>query len=213
MGKTTRQAPPSLAELRQRILDGHDVTPAEYAQARTLAELDELQALADAQAAARQAEADRLDHIRQIKARVIDAEAAADDRADTATIRDAVVRIIGRHLSLARAVRAARADLARLGVPEGDEIEGLRWQHAGMGYGDCVAIDGRRLCITANPGFVIADALGDACTVAGSPHHLSPGVQFDATPKSRIETDDHRQARLKRAAEMRATLFSQETAE
>ncbi|MEU4405040.1 hypothetical protein AB0F88_10975 [Streptosporangium sp. NPDC023963] len=209
---TTKETP-SLAELRQRILDGGTVSPEEYAQAQTLAEIEELQVLADQKAAAQKAKDDHRDHVRAVKATVIDAEAAVDDQADLATIRAATVRIIGRHLNLAKAVRTARADLMRLKVPAGEDIEGIGWHEAGMGIPDSLMVDGRRHSITANPGVVIAAALSDACSTAGSSRHLEPQVRLNVPPKPYVETDEQRQERLLRAEAMKAKLRSEATAE
>jgi hypothetical protein len=210
MAKTTQTR--TLAELRQAVLDGEHVTEDEYARAKTLAELDQLQAEADRQAAARQAEAERLDAIRAIKTRVIEAEAAADNAADTDLITQAVTRMIRREHDRATVVRQARVDLARLGVTESTTVEGISWANAGMGIADRITIDGRPVTINPYPGRAIADALEQACQAAGATvHTLRPSIDVQQRRKPAVETDEAkrrneqaRQAALERIAKRNA---------
>ncbi|GHE28684.1 hypothetical protein GCM10017673_33970 [Streptosporangium violaceochromogenes] len=189
MPKTTQKAPPSLAELRQRILDGHDVTPAEYAQARTIAELDELQALAEVQAAARQAEADRVAHVEQVKAEILSQAGDTDaDQADADLIRDAAARIITRAKNRYAAVNHGIASLRRLGLTEGEEYAGATWKNASMGLSDAVIIDGRRIGQTP-AGPALADALAGALADAGVQRgYLAPliHVHGNAQPRQKV---------------------------
>lgn len=203
--------PPTFAELRQRILDGGDVTPEAYERARTLAELDELQRQADQLAAQRQAEAARLDTIRQIKARVLAAENLDGDQADMDAIAEAAARIIRRHKHRAEAVRQAMRALAQQRVQDGQAVEGIAWCNAGMGRPEGITVDGRTLGSYAHPGGPIADALNTACHSAGvQAQLLAPQLHIQAshkqpTPEQIAErervAERARQAALARIAE------------
>ena len=202
---TTTQTP-TLAELEARILRGEPVDPGEWTRARALAELAELKARAEREAAEREAETRRLAEIRQIRADVLAAAADVDDTADIALIAEAAERIIRRHQRLADVVRDARTRLARLGVPERRTVEGIRWRQAGMGYADSVEVDGRVISIIATPGRPIAAALDDACRRAGiNPHMLGPFVQLNY---SRPPTPEELEARERAAAAARAAALA-----
>ncbi|MEV7007547.1 hypothetical protein [Streptosporangium sp. NPDC051022] len=189
MGKTTGQeTAPTLEELRQRILDGQDVTPDEYAKARTLAELDELQKLADAQAAARQAEANRLAEVERIKADVLAQYGDLDDdAADADLIRQAAARLITRAKGRQSAINYGMANLRRLRLAESEEVAGAQWRNAGMGTSDAVILDGRRLGILP-PGPAIADALAGALADAGVQRgYLAPLIHVHGKARPRQE--------------------------
>lgn len=196
MAKTpTTSSAEDLAALKARILDGaQDVTAEELARATALAELDELQREADRQAAARQAEAERLAAVRQVRDRLLDFENALDHQADVTLIAEATARVLKRDGERVRLIDDSRTALTRLGVPvDAQPVENVSHGDAGMGYGDHVTIDGQRLQASREAGAIIADALGQACNMAGLSHGvLVPNVRIHAKRKPRQETDEQR---------------------
>ncbi|MFG1617357.1 hypothetical protein ACGFI3_31730 [Nonomuraea wenchangensis] len=180
MTKTSDPAP-SLNDLKARLLAGDDtVTAEQLARAAEVQQWEDLRRQAAELKAAEEAEADRLDAVRAIKARVLAAESLDDDQADMRAITEAAARIITRHGNRAQAVRDAIRDLAKQRVHDGgDPIEGIRWNNAGMGRPEGVTVDGRHLSASSYPGAVIADAILQALTDAGVRRQvITPHVQL-----------------------------------
>ncbi|MFG1619524.1 hypothetical protein ACGFI3_42800 [Nonomuraea wenchangensis] len=179
MAKTSEPTP-SLDELKARLLAGDQtVTADQLGRAAEIALWEDLRRQAEALQAAEQAEADRLDAIRAIKASVLAAESLDDDQADMLAITEAAARIITRHRERATAVGDAKGALMRQRVPEGEQVEGIAWNNAGMGRPEGVTVDGRRLAASSYPGAVIADAILQALTDAGVRRQvIAPHVQL-----------------------------------
>lgn len=201
--------------MKAAILAGEPVTADELARATAADELARLQAEAERLAAERRAEAERRDQIRRVRAEVLAAEQRVDDAGDIAAITEAAARIISRHRRLAEVVRAARVKLARLGVQEGEEVEGVRWRDAWWGRADSIQIGDRTLTVTAYPGQPIALALLAACEQAGvNKHLLRPHIDIThSRPRTREEmaAAERRSEQARQAALARIVERQQET--
>lgn len=211
MAKTS-EPPPSLNDLKARLLAGDDtVTAEQLARAAEVAEWEDLRRRAAELKAAEEAEAARLDAIREIRAKVLDAASLDDDQADIDAIAEAAARIIRRHKHRAEAVRQAMRALAQQRVQDGQAVEGIAWYKAGMGRPEGITVDGRTLGSSAHPGGPIADALNTACHSAGvQTQLLAPQLRIQASHKQptpeQIAEREHvaeraRQAALARIAE------------
>jgi hypothetical protein len=213
MTMTTEGAPPTFAELRQRILDGGTVSEDEYARAKTLAELDELQAIAEQQAAARQAEAERTARIAEIGEKLTAAFDDEGDEADLEIIRTAVASIAQRADRRRQAFDAAFGALAREGVPiSGQPVAGATRHPYGMGLGERIEIDGRTITYVA-PGRNVSDAIVSGLADAGKGRgFLVPGVELGGKRKTRTETPEQAKQREQLMVDMRAKLAAEEAA-
>lgn len=128
---TTEDQPPTFAELRQRIIAGGDVSPEAYERARTLAELDELQQIADTQAAARQAEQERTARFDALRARaqhIVDQRQQRDDLAEQ--IRQAAADMIRIQDAMEAEQGAVIHALVGEGIRAGQEDHGIGWANA-----------------------------------------------------------------------------------
>lgn len=205
MAKTS-EPPPSLNDLKARLLAGDDtVTAEQLARAAEVAEWEDLRRRAAELKAAEEAEAARLDTIRQIKARVLAAENLDGDQADMDAIAEAATRIIRRHKHRAEVVREAMTALAKQRVKDGETVEGIAWYNAGMGRPEGVTVDGRALGSYAHPGGPIADALNTACHSAGvQAQLLAPQLHIQASRKQptpeQIAEREHVAERARQAA-------------
>lgn len=164
----TTTEPPTFAELRQRILDGGDVTPEEYERARVLAELDELQQQADQRAATRQAEAERAARFDDLRTR---ARGILDQRQQRDTLADTLRQTLAEMIRIQDAMEADRdaviSGLLAEGIRPGNEDHGIGWANAdAFTQADHIRLDGNRVAL-GNIRVPIQDALAGALADTG----------------------------------------------
>lgn len=168
MGSSNTTEAPTYAELRQRVLDGQHVDGDEYLKAKTLAELDELQTLADQQAAARQAEAERrarFDELRTRAQRIVDHQQQRDALAEQ--VRQAVAEMFRLQADMEAEQGAIIGALLGEGIRAGNEAHGIGWSNAdAYTMRDFLRLDDQRVS-AGNVKVAIQDALGGALLDVG----------------------------------------------
>ncbi len=190
-----------LGALKQKILDKGpgSVSPEELGDAAHAVEHARLTVQHAAEAAEAEAKRQRLAHLEELKARILDQAGDVDEALDAMRqIEQAASMLIatcsGRQKNIAQWTRALRA----AGVPHYDaggkqrtaidgrtygpatqlvdEHAGMGWSDAAMGRSDTVYVDGRSIT-TVSPGLLIAAALDRAARQAGrSLQILQPAV-------------------------------------
>lgn len=186
------EAAAELESFKDRILAGDGtVSPADYADAAHTVEHAELAvqgAVVAVQAAERAA---RLRTLEDLRAEIL-AETGTPEEAlkDWHALAEIAGRIVGRCNARQRNIVKWTRTLHRNGVPERDpktgpdpEHAGLGWARAGMGSGDSVHIDGRRIQ-ALDPGMLIASAAHAGARAAGVKHlPLADNPQISTDPE------------------------------
>lgn len=186
------EADARMDDFKSRILDGaDDVSPRDYGDAAHELEHAELKVQAAAialQAAERDARHRTLQDLRaEILAETGTPEEALKDWRDLAEIAG---RIAARCAARQRNIARWHHDLHRNRVPERNsktgpdpEHAGLSWARAGMGVGDSVLIDGRRIQMI-DAGMIIGSAAVAGARAAGVNYlRLEPNRQIEDDPE------------------------------
>ncbi|MWA02176.1 hypothetical protein F8568_017700 [Actinomadura sp. LD22] len=191
------EAAAELESFKDRILAGDDdVSPRDYGDAALAVEHAELKVQAAAltvQAAERDA---RHRTLAELRAEIITETGTADEALkEWQDVRDAVARLVARCHGRHRNIPRWQRDMHRNGVPErtpktGPEPEhaGLGWARAGMGTGDSVFVDERRIQ-PIEPGMLIGSAAYAGARAAGVGYlRITPNQQIEDDPERWFRT-------------------------
>ncbi|WP_405549767.1 hypothetical protein [Streptomyces microflavus] len=197
--QTHAEATAVLGNLKQQILnDGPQaVTAQQLADAAASVEHAKLStdhALTNLQTAQ---EDDRQGALNALKATILNkAGTPADALQAMRQLEEAARYLMATCVSRQQNIHQWTAALRQAGVPQAhagtaaDGHAGLGWAPAGMGQGDTVIVDGRRLA-TVNPGLLIAAALTRAARATGHGlGHLAPVVEVHAPQGLAVDDPD-----------------------
>ncbi|MDW8807722.1 hypothetical protein P1P68_23780 [Streptomyces scabiei] len=173
-------------QLKAKILDHGpgSVTAEELGQAALDVEHARLAVAHAVKTAQDTAAAERHEQLELLKQQILRDAGDADTALDALTaIEDAAAMLIETCTGRQTLISQATAAMRRAGVPrhsdgQADQHAGLAWSDAGMGRGDEVHVDGRRIA-SINPAVLIAAALQRGAQQAGrSTGYLAPVINI-----------------------------------
>lgn len=181
-------------QLKAKILDEGpgSVTAEELGAAALTVEHCKLALAHAAKQAEETAAAERLEQLELLKAQILDQASNAEQALDCMKrLEEAAAELITQCAGRQQLIAQATAAMRRAGVPQGSTPDqahaGLGWTDAGMGMGDAVHVDGRRIA-GVNASLVIAAALTRATRQAGiTVGHLRPAVDVTGTHQGLID--------------------------
>lgn len=191
------EAAARLESFKDRILAGdQDVSPTDYGDAAHELEHAELKVQAAAIALVAAERDARLRTLEDLRAEIIAETGTPEDALkDWHALAEIAGRIVARCNARQRNIVKWTRTLHRNGVPERDpktgpdpDHAGLGWARAGMGVGDSVLVDGRRIQ-ALEPGMIIGSAAVAGARAAGVNYlRLDPNPQIEDDPEHWFRT-------------------------
>lgn len=182
----------TIDQLKAKILDHGpgSVTAEELGQAALDVEHAKLVIQHALKTAEDNAAAERLDHLRLLKAQILDQAGDPSAALDAMRqIEEAAAALIQACTGRQQLISHATAAMRKAGVPRHEPHDkartttdaGLGWSDAGMGRGDEIHVDGRRIS-SINPALLIAAALQRATKQTGrTVNHLAPVIELQSS--------------------------------
>jgi hypothetical protein len=204
-----------LDTLKAKLLDHGPgaVTAQELAEAAAAVEHAKLTIEHAIKTAEDNAAAERLDHLRLLKHQILAAAGDVDGALDAMRqLEDAAAHLIATCAGRQGAINKWSAAMRAAGVPQyepqgksrttadgrtntpytrlDDEHAGMGWTEAGMGRGDAVYVDDRRIT-QINPGTLIAAALERAARTAGyGIRYLQPAIEVHGRDQTALDNPE-----------------------